>query len=486
MGKVQRKKTKGREQKISNEIKKRKNVRLCYPKENVALALQEIHGGSSIAQISQKYNIPESTLRAKKLGLYADKKPGPATVLNTKEEKDLVDWILECSKRGFPVIRSQLIDSVQMICQNMKKKNQFRDNKPGRSWYDSFLKRHEEIAVIMTENVSLNRAKVSEHSLRNWFQNVSNYLREQNLLSIEANRIFSSDEIGLALSPKPPILNAPKECKNVYNIVNNNEKENITVLVTSNAAGDLAPTFVLFNEKSLPNNAAEMTPSNFAFGFSDSGCIHAKNFYEFITNVFEPWLTEKRIKRPIILYINSNLSHMTLHLSKFCSENEIVLIALHPNTTNLLQPLKIDLSKILKAQWQKTYKLHCKDSLSIGIRKYLFAPLLNKTLNCINIKTIMQNGFKKCGLYPFDVEAIDFSKLFTRMEINCSSHTPENGSESVHNNINSLKVLESLLTIHQLQSFRLNTSTIWKGMPRDESLFEIWYKLSHPDKNKSG
>ena len=57
----------------------------------------------------------------------------------------------------------------------------------------------------------------------------------------------------------------------MYNIVNNNEKANITFLVTASAAGNLAPTFVLFAGKSLPDNAAEMAPTDFAFGFSENG-----------------------------------------------------------------------------------------------------------------------------------------------------------------------------------------------------------------------
>ena len=48
--------------------------------------------GNEISEVSRKYNIPESTIRAKKLGIYADKKPGPAPVLTADEERDLVKF----------------------------------------------------------------------------------------------------------------------------------------------------------------------------------------------------------------------------------------------------------------------------------------------------------------------------------------------------------------------------------------------------------
>lgn len=199
MGRRKTRKTIREEDKKGEKQKKQKGVkkkRLGYPKENVALALQDIRTGKTIAECSRMYNIPESTLRAKKLGIYADKKPGPSSVLSEEEEKQLVDWIFECCKKGFPVTKPQLLESVKIICKNLKKKNPFRDNMPGRSWYEAFLKRNPEISERISENVSLNRAKVSEQSLRNWFEEVSEYLIDQDLITIEPNRIFNCDETG--------------------------------------------------------------------------------------------------------------------------------------------------------------------------------------------------------------------------------------------------------------------------------------------------
>ncbi|KZC10577.1 hypothetical protein WN55_00329 [Dufourea novaeangliae] len=155
-------------------------------------------------------------------------------------------------------------------------------------------------------------------------------------MSIEPNRVFNCDETEVSLNPVSSSVLAPKGCKNVYNIFNNNEKANITVLITANAAGNLATPFILFAEKSLPDNALEMAPPEFAFGFSENGWMMSQNFYEYIANIFEPWLTENKIKRPVILFIDGHDSHLTLHLSRFCSEHNIVLVTLHPNATHII------------------------------------------------------------------------------------------------------------------------------------------------------
>ncbi|KZC13899.1 hypothetical protein WN55_06257, partial [Dufourea novaeangliae] len=240
------------------------------------------------------------------------------------------------------------------------------------------------------------------------------------LMSIEPNKVFNCDETGVSLNPVSSSVLAPKGCKNVYNIVNNNEKATITVLVTANAAGNLAPPFILFAGKSLPGNTLEMAPPEFAFGFSENGWMMSQNFYEYIAN------------------------------------------------------------------WLKTCQAFCEGALSVGIHKYQFAPLLKRTLESMNIQQILQNGFKKCGLYPFNVNAIDFTKVIRRIEhlppeLKSDSEAPTNDDRTVQ--IKSLKVFESFLTKSQIELFQLNTSPVWGGMEEDKGLFNIWYKLPHPVDN---
>ena len=45
-----------------------------------------------------------------------------------------------------------------------------------------------------------------------------------------------------------------KGSKTVYNIVDKNEKENLTALVTGNAVGQLAPTLILFAYERIPSH----------------------------------------------------------------------------------------------------------------------------------------------------------------------------------------------------------------------------------------
>lgn len=150
--------------------KEKKQVRCTYSKENLLSAVQEAKNGiMPIAEIARKYNVPESTIRSKRDNKYADKKPGPATVLSTQEEHEIAHWIFLCYQRGFPITKSQLLESVEVICQKIKREISFSNGRPGRGWFTGFLRRHPQISKSIFENTSLDKANISEESLQEWF-----------------------------------------------------------------------------------------------------------------------------------------------------------------------------------------------------------------------------------------------------------------------------------------------------------------------------
>lgn len=121
-------------------------------------------------------------------------------------------------------------------------------------------------------------------------------------------------------------------------------------MITGNAAGELAPPFILFKGKSLPENAAQFAPDDYTFSYSDNGYMTSSNFFEWMANVFEPWLTKMKKERPVIMFVDGHKSHMTFELSSFCLEHKIILFALHPNKTNLTQPLDVAFFRPFKAE----------------------------------------------------------------------------------------------------------------------------------------
>lgn len=141
------------------------------------------------------------------------------------------------------------------------------------------------------------------------------------------------------LAPKGELIIGPRGY-HVYNESLNSDKENITLFAV-NAAGQFAPSLTLYKYERLPPRIAEEAPPNWGIGKTENGWMTSEAFYEYFANIFVSFMVEKHISHPVIIFLDGHRSHLTLHLSRFCRNNEIILIALYPNSTHIMQPLDV-------------------------------------------------------------------------------------------------------------------------------------------------
>lgn len=151
----------------------------------------------------------------------------------------LLDWIVSIGRAGFRVTKAQLLNSVKNLVEQLKRRTPFKNNRSGKSWYNSFLKRHLEISIRVALNLTSSRANVTQQHLSNWFEEVSDYLKSNNQNNILNNpsRVFHADETAFFLNPKGNKVLVQKSDKTINQQVNNDDKECLTVLITRNAHG---------------------------------------------------------------------------------------------------------------------------------------------------------------------------------------------------------------------------------------------------------
>jgi len=81
---------------------------------------------------SKKFNINRSTLQFR---LKNRDRPtlncGPSSILTKLEEEILVQWLLECSKKGFPRRREDLQLSVKQFLDEQRRSSSFKNNYSG-------------------------------------------------------------------------------------------------------------------------------------------------------------------------------------------------------------------------------------------------------------------------------------------------------------------------------------------------------------------
>lgn len=105
---------------------KQKNIK-AYTKQDLETALNKIKGGMSIKKASKVYSIPRGTIQNRvhnrtKQSLTTS---GPPSILTRKEEEDIVYWINENARKGFPRRDSDLFFVVKEFLDASPRENPF-------------------------------------------------------------------------------------------------------------------------------------------------------------------------------------------------------------------------------------------------------------------------------------------------------------------------------------------------------------------------
>lgn len=81
----------------------------------------------------------------------------------------------------------------------------------------------------------------------------------------------------------------------------------------------------------------------------------------------------------LVLFLDGHSSHLSLELSEFCKENRIIIVALFPNATHILQPQDVSVFGPMKQKWKKICRQwrigH--DGQEVGKPKRTFAIIFN-------------------------------------------------------------------------------------------------------------
>ena len=85
---------------------RKKLMRSQWSNESLELAIEGLGQGYKIFEVCEKYNIPRSSLRDHFLGKSRGRKMGPKTVLSTKEEEKLCEYIDLMVNWGHPMTYS--------------------------------------------------------------------------------------------------------------------------------------------------------------------------------------------------------------------------------------------------------------------------------------------------------------------------------------------------------------------------------------------
>lgn len=255
----------------------------------------------------------------------------------------------------------------------------------------------------------------------------------------------------------------------------------MTVLVTGNAAGEIVPPMAVVSFKKIPTDIATAANLGWSIGRTPNGWMTCESFFEYVANIFNRYLLEKNITKPVILFFDGHSSHISLQLSEFCQKEDIISISLPPNATHVLQPLDVTVFGPLKNEWKKKLELYKLDR-KVEPRKCHVLPILESIFAQENFKKNLAKGFESCGLCPLDPDAVDYTRCLND-EDNGDNSAKKNSSDNPAERDLLLKQFKQKLPGSLMNVFeKMGRTSRWSGNENLLGLFSF-YQLIKFDLN---
>ena len=214
-----------------------------------------------------------------------------------------------------------------------------------------------------------------------------------------------------------------------------------------------------------------------SYGLSNKGWVDME--------LFRGWLTDHFLEhavgvRPLlaIVLLDGHSSHFQPDLIRFAREHDIILFCLPPHTTHESQPLDASVFKSLKQNWQDACHDYVQTHPGKAVTKYQFSELLHKAWDKTMTPTVICAGFRRCGVYPFNPQAIDCSISTDNPEATLtrpSDQQPEKENDLMENGDENT-VTE--FSVEQEERFR---ERFEEGYDLIDPEYLRWLEINHPD-----
>lgn len=351
----------------------------------------------SIREAAIQFGVPKSTLGDRVSGLVLiGSTSGPQTYLDKNEEEELVLFNLHFSEIGYAKSRKQIL---ALVRRRLQKKGKHVPITSG--WWESFCDRHPNLTLRAPASLSRARAAASEPSMLDRYFDLLKEVLEQNALFNKVCQIFNMDETGMPLDPGHVKVVTRRGDRNPV-APSAGDKSQITVVACVNAAGCFMPPMVILDRKTLPPRFAEGEVPGTTYGLSAKGWIDQE--------LFDGWFTDHSLKcaplvRPSLLLLDGHSSHFCPDTVSFAAKEKVIMFALPPNTTHIIQPLDKGCFGPLKSHWKEECHNYMMANTGKVVNRFVFSQLFSRAwTNAMSIVTT--GGFKVCAVYPFNRDAL--------------------------------------------------------------------------------
>jgi hypothetical protein len=370
-------------------------------------ALRAHERGISVNGAATLYDIPRTTFCAHLTGTVLSRKRGATPVFTAAEEEQLVQYVIAMQNLGFPLSISQLKLKVAIMTQG--RETPFTNGIPGPGWLRWFKRRHPELSLRLAQGLDAKRARgLSAENIKSFYENLSCLYDTHNY---SPSHIWNCDESGVQAGRNgSTYVLAKVGSHNVHQVVPD-EREWLTVLTCINAAGESIPNFYIFRGKRFRRNYIQFCEQGATMAMSSKAWMTACLFLAWIDHFIQALQnhTTVSVSSPHLLILDGHSSHVTIEVVKRARAVGLHLLTLPSHYSHAMQPLDVAVFKPFKGAFRVYRDAWTLQNRGRGVRKEVLASWTSKALSRALTVANIEAGFRKIGIYPLNITAMDSS-----------------------------------------------------------------------------
>ena len=385
---------------------KQKRIYGSWKPENMQRAILEVKAGySSLRKAAQKYSVPSSTLSDRVRGkVKEDGVWGSKPKLSFNDEKLLIENAKERASLGIGYSKYNFMQAASAIAKS--KSLPFKKENPSEMWWRRLKKRHSSFSLRSPEATASNRhSAMTKERIEKFFLALGRVVEDNNL---QPDHIWIMDETGMTLAHKPGKIVAEKGAKTVHAKCST-MRQLVTVIACANASGTTIPPHFIIpgkTKRSLNGYDSEYLQktqiNNANISLSESGWTKDGIGRLWFESTFLPSIGQHR---PQLLVCDGHSSHNNVEFIELARKENIIIVELPSHTSHWTQPLDRSFFKSLKNRWNAEVSSFTQiTGLPVGHAH--FFRLFSKAWESASQPSVIQNGFKATGIFPFNPEAI--------------------------------------------------------------------------------